>query len=288
MSSPELLLHVLRTQMRAAGVTYKMLAERIAMSESSVKRMFGQQDMTLSRLAQICKAAGVPMEDVLRGAADATPQADRLTLTQQIQDASRAEYIVLTLGTPALGHIEIDVSQIGKKRSDKTNIDRLTSECRAQWTPPSHDRKEHVPRVDAKRSPRRRLGKKRRHFLLQELTRKREAVDASCSLSGAVEAPIVELRECRWKRARIAASVEKPHLREVKQTLLDAVHSLRQRVGPCCLHEVEGGRGSKREAHAPRQAGLPSRSEHELGGRPQHAPFATDLPRKQALLTIQT
>jgi hypothetical protein len=36
MSSPELLLQVLRTQMRAAGVTYKMLAERIAMSESSV------------------------------------------------------------------------------------------------------------------------------------------------------------------------------------------------------------------------------------------------------------
>jgi DNA-binding Xre family transcriptional regulator len=67
---------VLRSQMRAAGVTYKMLAERIDMSESSVKRMFGQADMSLSRLAQICKAAGVAMEDVLRAAADATPQAD--------------------------------------------------------------------------------------------------------------------------------------------------------------------------------------------------------------------
>lgn len=83
MSSPELLLQVLRTQMRTAGVTYKMLAERISMSESSVKRMFGQQDMSLTRLAQICKAAGVPMEDVLRGAADATPQADCLTLPQE-------------------------------------------------------------------------------------------------------------------------------------------------------------------------------------------------------------
>jgi DNA-binding Xre family transcriptional regulator len=49
----------------------RMLAERIAMSESSVKRMFGQKDMALSRLAQICKAAGIPMEDVLRRAADA-------------------------------------------------------------------------------------------------------------------------------------------------------------------------------------------------------------------------
>jgi DNA-binding Xre family transcriptional regulator len=76
MSSPEIILQVLRSHLRAAGVTYKMLAERIDMSESSVKRMFGQADMSLSRLAQICKAAGVAMEDVLRAAADATPQAD--------------------------------------------------------------------------------------------------------------------------------------------------------------------------------------------------------------------
>ncbi|TFW13572.1 helix-turn-helix domain-containing protein [Duganella callida] len=102
MSSPELLLQVLRTQMRAAGVTYKMLAERIAMSESSVKRMFGQQDMSLSRLAQICKAAGVPLEDVLRGAADATPQADRLTLTQE--KSLLANPRLLLMAICCLGH----------------------------------------------------------------------------------------------------------------------------------------------------------------------------------------
>jgi DNA-binding Xre family transcriptional regulator len=102
MSSPELLLQVLRTQMRTAGVTYKMLAERIAMSESSVKRMFGQQDMSLSRLAQICKAAGVAFEDVLRGAADATPQADRLTLTQE--KSLLANPHMLLMAICCLGH----------------------------------------------------------------------------------------------------------------------------------------------------------------------------------------
>ena len=102
MSSPELLLQVLRTQMRAAGVTYKMLAERISMSESSVKRMFGQQDMSLSRLAQICKAAGVPMEDVLRGAADATPQADSLTLTQEKSLLANPKLLLMAIS--CLGH----------------------------------------------------------------------------------------------------------------------------------------------------------------------------------------
>jgi len=83
MSSPELVLQVLRAELRAAGITYKALAERIAMSESSVKRMFGQKDMALSRLAQICKASGIPLEDVLRRAADSRPHADTLTPTQE-------------------------------------------------------------------------------------------------------------------------------------------------------------------------------------------------------------
>ncbi|MGV7208181.1 helix-turn-helix domain-containing protein [Oxalobacteraceae bacterium A2-2] len=106
MSSPELLLQVLRTQMRAAGVTYKMLAERISMSESSVKRMFGQQDMTLSRLAQICKAAGIALEDVLRGAADATPHADTLTLTQEKSLVANPRLLLMAIC--CLGHWSVE------------------------------------------------------------------------------------------------------------------------------------------------------------------------------------
>ena len=83
MSSPELVLDVLRAELRAVGITYKALAERIGMSESSVKRMFGQKDMALSRLAQICTACGIALEDVLRRAADSRSAADTLTLVQE-------------------------------------------------------------------------------------------------------------------------------------------------------------------------------------------------------------
>jgi UDP-N-acetyl-D-mannosaminuronic acid dehydrogenase len=37
---------------------------------------------------------------------------DRLKLSQQVSDAAGADHIVLTLGTPAFSHIEIDISQI--------------------------------------------------------------------------------------------------------------------------------------------------------------------------------
>jgi len=102
MSSPEVVLQVLRTEMRTAGVTYRLLAERIGMSESSVKRVFSSGDMSLSRLARICKAAGLSMEGVLRQAADAAPEADTLTLAQE--RALVADPKLLLVGICCLGH----------------------------------------------------------------------------------------------------------------------------------------------------------------------------------------
>lgn len=83
MSSPEIVLQVLRTRLRAARITYRDLAERIGMSESSIKRVFGQKDMSLSRLARICQAADLAMDEVLREAADRAPRVDTLTLAQE-------------------------------------------------------------------------------------------------------------------------------------------------------------------------------------------------------------
>ncbi len=83
MSSPDLLLDVLRMELRRVGMTYKQLAQKIEMSESSVKRMFGQKDMTLSRLAQICQVAHIDLEEVMRKSLEMTPQADSLSLAQE-------------------------------------------------------------------------------------------------------------------------------------------------------------------------------------------------------------
>ncbi|OYU25272.1 MAG: transcriptional regulator, partial [Burkholderiales bacterium PBB2] len=102
MSSPEVLIQVLRSEMRAAGITYKQLGQRLEMSESSMKRMFSQGDMSLSRLAQICKAVGVAMEDVLRQAADATPHADTLTLAQERSLVSDPKLLLVAIC--CLGH----------------------------------------------------------------------------------------------------------------------------------------------------------------------------------------
>jgi DNA-binding Xre family transcriptional regulator len=106
MSSPELVLEVLRAELRAASITYKALAERIGMSESSVKRMFGQKDMALSRLAQICKATGIALEDVLRRAADSKPHSDTLTLLQEKSLVANPRLLLVAIC--CLGHWSLE------------------------------------------------------------------------------------------------------------------------------------------------------------------------------------
>jgi DNA-binding Xre family transcriptional regulator len=102
MSSPEVVVQVLRAQLRGARVTYKMLAERLDLSESSVKRLFGKKDMSLSRLALICKAAGLALEDILREAADLAPRPDMLTLAQE--RSLTADPRLLLVAICCLGH----------------------------------------------------------------------------------------------------------------------------------------------------------------------------------------
>ncbi|MCA3243325.1 MAG: helix-turn-helix transcriptional regulator [Rubrivivax sp.] len=74
---------VLRAALKAQGITYRALGQRIGLSESSVKRLFSERDMALSRLAQICSAAGLSFDELLSRAAQAPPQLTQLTLEQE-------------------------------------------------------------------------------------------------------------------------------------------------------------------------------------------------------------
>jgi DNA-binding Xre family transcriptional regulator len=106
MSSPDLILDSLRARLRAAGITHKALAARIGVSESSVKRMFGQKDMALSRLAEICQATDIALEDVLRGALDTHTQPDALSLAQET--ALVANPRLLLVAICCLGHWSLE------------------------------------------------------------------------------------------------------------------------------------------------------------------------------------
>lgn len=62
------LIDSLKRQLKSRGITYAELANRIDMSEATVKRMFSMKNFTLQRLDQIMTAIGVDLQDLARGA----------------------------------------------------------------------------------------------------------------------------------------------------------------------------------------------------------------------------
>jgi transcriptional regulator with XRE-family HTH domain len=53
------LLNHLKTQIKNKGLTYKDIASNLKMSESSIKRLFSSQYITLQRLEEICSCIGI-------------------------------------------------------------------------------------------------------------------------------------------------------------------------------------------------------------------------------------
>lgn len=73
----------LKRSLKARGLTYADLAERIGMSEASVKRMFSQKNFTLQRLDDILKAADIDFRELATVAEEDTRLITQLTHAQE-------------------------------------------------------------------------------------------------------------------------------------------------------------------------------------------------------------
>ncbi|MBT0962795.1 helix-turn-helix domain-containing protein [Denitromonas iodatirespirans] len=84
MSTTADLVKTLKTELKAAGLTYAMLAERLGLAESSVKRLFSASgDLPLSRIDAVCRVLGLDFADLARKVADSQPQLQQLSLEQE-------------------------------------------------------------------------------------------------------------------------------------------------------------------------------------------------------------
>jgi len=84
MSTTADLVTALKAELKASGLTYALLAERLGMAESSVKRMFSAAgDMPLSRIDAICQALNLDFADLARSVAEKESLLMELSLTQE-------------------------------------------------------------------------------------------------------------------------------------------------------------------------------------------------------------
>ena len=83
MSSTRDLIDALKAELKTAGITYADLAAHLGMAESSIKRMFSQADMPLSRIDEVLRVLRMDFAELARRVADAAPQRRELTEAQE-------------------------------------------------------------------------------------------------------------------------------------------------------------------------------------------------------------
>jgi hypothetical protein len=97
MSSTKDLIAALKAELKAANITYADLAEHIDMAESSIKRMFSQADMPLSRIDEVLRVLKMDFADLARRVADAQPLRRELSLEAEQAVVSDPKLLLIAI-----------------------------------------------------------------------------------------------------------------------------------------------------------------------------------------------
>ena len=97
MAQTAALIEALKRALKSKGITYARVARGLGLSETSVKRMFSKQDLTLKRLEQICELAGIDFAELSRLMVQERSQVSRLTAEQEKMIVSDKKLLLVAL-----------------------------------------------------------------------------------------------------------------------------------------------------------------------------------------------
>ena len=97
MSTTHDLVHALKAELKAAGLTYADLARQLGLAESSVKRMFAKSDMPLSRVDEVLRVLKLDFAEVARKVADAQPLRRELSAEQEAAVVADRKLLLLAI-----------------------------------------------------------------------------------------------------------------------------------------------------------------------------------------------
>ncbi len=101
------LVDVLKRELKARGITYAQLAQKIEMSEASVKRMFAQKNFTLARLDEILQVCEIDFVDLARQELEPTNSLiSQLSLAQEKEIISDPKLLVVAVS--ALNQVPLE------------------------------------------------------------------------------------------------------------------------------------------------------------------------------------
>ncbi len=87
----------LKLILRERQLTYKILADKLAMSEANVKRIFANHSFTLERLEQICHVCDLSLSDLFILVEKERPLLSRLTHEQELELVNNIELFLVAV-----------------------------------------------------------------------------------------------------------------------------------------------------------------------------------------------
>ena len=89
------LLETLKHYLKIQGITYRILAQRLKLSESSVKRLFSDQSLSLKRLEKICSVLGLDLYELVKLSREQQPLVESFNDVQLKALLSQPSLVVL-------------------------------------------------------------------------------------------------------------------------------------------------------------------------------------------------
>ena len=77
------LLAAIKSSLKADNISYRTLAEKLDLSESSIKRLFADETFTLKRIDEICEVLGIDMFELARRARGAAADTNEMSDEQE-------------------------------------------------------------------------------------------------------------------------------------------------------------------------------------------------------------
>ena len=95
MSQTKLIIETLKQELRKQGITYRQVAQKLELSEASVKRLFAEQSFTLDRISQVCEMLNIEIADLIHQMEKKIELTQQCTLEQETELTSDIKLLLM-------------------------------------------------------------------------------------------------------------------------------------------------------------------------------------------------
>ena len=95
MAQTKLIVETLKKELRKQGINYKQVAQKLELSEASVKRLFTEYSFTLDRISQICELLNYEISDLIHQMEKNVELTQQLTLEQETELVSDIKLLLM-------------------------------------------------------------------------------------------------------------------------------------------------------------------------------------------------